>query len=205
MLIGHMAMDRVFSIEAQWNESWELPAAPMLNAVASYHDANVQHRVAKTDDELRSHLLEWDQQGSECCFAHLWFHGSKGSVSVDDSSSMGLDDILCAYRNGHDYNWENCAMHFGSCATMSEDPSKLREFIDETGLSAVSGYEIDVGWIEPLALESMYLHYLLEELGNTSCGATEKHMRIVRDKLTNTQYTPALCEALRFKMVVKDD
>ena len=51
-------------------------------------------------------------------------------------------------------------MHFGSCATMSADSSRLQEFLDETKLTAISGYEIDVGWIEPLALESIYLHYL---------------------------------------------
>ena len=88
---------------------------------------------------------------------------------------------------------------------MSADPSKLREFLAETGLSAISGYEIDVDWIEPPALDSIYLHYLLETLGDTQDGATEKHMRIVRDRLTNTQYTPALCDALRFRMLVMGD
>ena len=196
-------MNRIFSIEARWKKTWELSSEPMLAAVASYHDAKVAHRRADTEDELRGHLLEWDKQGPECCFVHLWFHGSRGSVSPG-SSSIGLDDIQKAYGE-HDYNWENCVMHFGSCATMSEDPSRLHEFIDETGLSAISGYEIDVGWIQPLALESIYLRYLLEELGKTRTGATEKHMRIVRDRLTNTRYTPALCHALKFKMLIKND
>lgn len=194
----------IFSVEAQWKDDYELPAKPMLDAMASYPCAEVESHVAKTVGEFQGHLLDWDKKGSEWCFVHLWFHGSPGSVSVE-SSTIDLDDILCAYRSKHENNWENCVMHFGSCATMSADSSKLQEFLDETELTAISGYEIDVGWMGPLALESTYLHYLRKELKGTSTGATERHMRIIRDKLMNSHYTAWLCQALRFRMVVRGD
>ena len=198
----------IFSIEAHWEKPHELPAKPMLEAVAEHCDAKLLSHVATTPKKFLDHLLAWDKQSSEWCFVHLWFHGAQGSISVDDSDddsqSTRLDQILDAFRQ-HPNNWGNCVMHFGACSTMSADSSKLQEFLDETQLSAISGYEIDVGWIEPLALESIYLHYLREELKRTSSGTTEKHMRMVRDRLTNSRYTAALCAALRFKMVVKGD
>ena len=202
-----MGISRVFGIEAQWKDQTELSAKPMLEAVAGYHGASTEHRVARTPEELRGHLLEWDELHSACCFVHLWFHGSSGHVCPNDSAGLGLDDILAAYGSKGP-PWANCVMHFGACSTMSEDSSKLHEFVEKTGLSAISGYECDVGWIEPLALESLYLYYLLEALRDTPSdtpGATEKHMRIVRDKLANSRRTAAFCQALGFKMVVKGD
>ena len=196
----------IFSVEARWQDpTKELAAKPMLKALASYPGAQLDPHAATTVGEFEDYLLDWDKKDAEWCFVHLWFHGSLGSISVDDSSTIGLDDILRAYRSKHDNNWQNCTMHFGSCATMSADPSRLQEFLDETKLTAVSGYEIDVGWIEPLALESIYLHYLREELIKTTSGATERHMRIVRDKLMNSQYTAGLCRSLKFRMVIRGD
>ncbi len=115
----------IFSVEAQWKDDDELPAKPMLDAVASYPCAEVESHVSKTVSEFQSHLLDWEKKGSEWCFVHLWFHGSPGSVSVE-SSTINLDDILFAYRSKHENNWENCVMHFGSCATMSADSSNCR-------------------------------------------------------------------------------
>lgn len=196
-------MTGIFSIEERWVDETELSAKPMLCTVARYHTAKLVHKVANTRSKFLDYLRSWDEHDSEFCFLHLWFHGSKGGVSVG-SSNITFDAILDSYGE-HPNNWKNCVVHFGSCSTMATKRSVLREFLNSTELSAVSGYEIDVNWIEPLALESMYLGFLLQRLSKRKGGATPDDMRVVRDTLTNSEMTAGLCRALRFKMMIKGD
>ena len=199
-------MTGIFAVEANWQDRAEPSARPMLSMVSGYHDAELVHRVADTRDEFLNHLRSWDEYDQGFCLVHLWFHGSPGAVSVggDDCSNISLDHILDSY-GAHPNNWRNCVMHFGACSVMAAHSSDLRRFLEQTELSAVSGYEVDVGWVEPLAFESMYLDVLLAQLSKRKGGATPDIMRVVRDRLTHSEMTAGLGQALRFKMAIAGD
>ena len=196
-------MTGIFAIEANWQDGTEPSAKPMLSVVSGYHNAELVHRVADTRDKFLNHLRRWDERDQRFCFAHLWFHGFAGGVSVGDDD-ISLDHILDAYRE-HPYSWGNCVMHFGACSVMATPTPDLRQFLKQTELSAISGYEVDVDWIEPLAFESMYLDVLLAQLSKRKGGATPDMMRVVRDRLTHSDMTAGLGRALTFKMMIAGD
>ena len=52
----------IFSVEAQWKDDDELPAKPMLDAVAKYPCVEVEGHIAKSVDEFQAHLLDWEKK-----------------------------------------------------------------------------------------------------------------------------------------------
>ncbi len=200
-------MSGVFSIEARWNDNTEVSAKPMLKVVTKSNGAELCHHVVASRDEFCQCLNSWREKDAQFSILHLWFHGFPCGVSVNDgapswSSSTRLDDIAEILEG----SCEDCIAHFGACSTMRAERSELVRFLDKTKLSAISGYKIDVDWIEPLALESIYLHYLCGILTQRQTyQASPDVMRICRDKLTHSKETAGLCRALGFSMVIKGD
>ena len=91
-------------------------------------------------------------------------HGSAGSITLSESESISLGELA---RDGClSGQCEGCYVHFSACNVL-EDESAVRDFLQETGAAAVSGYRTDVGWAEndkpALPLDLMLLNQLYEK------------------------------------------
>lgn len=143
----------IYCIEGAWPERYEMSARPLLEMLADYHEIPTVHRMATSEDQFTARLREWASAEMTFAVLYLWYHGSPGGVAPDGYDSVNLEaiaDILgkrCA----------NCLIHFGSCKTLKLKPKRVDSFLERTGAVAVSGYTKNVGWIEPIALELLYL------------------------------------------------
>ena len=193
----------IYCIEGVWPSRYETSARPVIELLADYHEIPTVHRVAISVDQFKDRLREWS--GADMSFAvlYLWYHGSTGAIlpsgGDDEVTLKDMGTILAGCCS-------NCLIHFGSCATLSLDPVEVDEFLKRTGAVAVSGYRKDVGWIEPIALELLYLNCLqttISESGNQRY-IDEKIMRRVLCKLKKAPF-PELVERAHFHLRLAAD
>jgi hypothetical protein len=53
--------------------------------------------------------------------------------------------------------FRNWIVHFGSCATAGADQGDLASFVENTGISLVTGYKENVDWVESAAMDMILL------------------------------------------------
>lgn len=56
--------------------------------------------------------------------------------------------------------FEGHLVHFDACSVMKNSDNEIKEFINSTGASLVTGFDCDVDFIESLALEMIFIDYL---------------------------------------------
>ncbi len=150
----------IYCIEGVWPERYETSAKPVLELLGDYHEIPTVHRIATSEKQFKSRLQQWVNADWSFAILYLWYHGSPESISPagDDSVTLeNIEDILAG-------RCSKCLIHFGSCKTLQLDPKRVGRFLERTGAVAVSGYTKDVGWIEPIALELLYLDYLQQTI-----------------------------------------
>ena len=190
----------IYCIEGVWPSRCETSARPVIELLGDYHEIPTVHRVAISADQFKARLQEWS--GVEMSFAilYLWYHGWAGSISPSSYDEVTLEDMGSILEGC----CRNCLIHFGSCAMLSHDPMEVDRFLKRTGAAAVSGYRKDVGWMEPIALELLYLDCLqttISESGNQRY-IDEKIVRRVCGKLKEGPF-PELVKRLHFDMVYR--
>ena len=192
----------IYCIEGVWPSRYETSARPVIELLGDYHEIPTVHRVAIDAAQFRARLQEWRDADMAFAILYLWYHGSKGSISPSGDDEVTLKDMGCILEGV----CGNCLIHFGSCATLGLDRKKVDKFLKRTGAVAVSGYRKDVGWIEPIALELLYLNCLqttISESGNQRY-IDEKIMRRVLCKLKKAPF-PELVERAHFHLRLAAD
>ena len=193
----------IYCIEGVWPSRRETSARPVIELLGDYHEIPTVRRVAISVDQFKSRLREWSE--SDWCFSilYLWYHGSAGSISPsggDDEVTLEDMGSILEGRCG------NCLIHFGSCATLNLDPQEVARFFERTGAVAISGYVKNVGWIEPIALELLYLdclQHMISSSGNQRY-IDEKIMRLVSDRLEEGPF-PELVKSSHFVLKLAED
>lgn len=192
----------IYCIEGVWPSRYETSARPVIELLADYHEIPTVHRVAISVEQFKDRLREWSGADMSFAILYLWYHGSKGSISPSGDDEVTLKDMGTILAGC----CSNCLIHFGSCATLSLDPVEVDKFLKRTGAVAVSGYSQDVGWIEPIALELLYLDCLqttISESGNQRY-IDEKIMRRVMCKLKKRPF-PELIKRTHFDLRLAAD
>ena len=187
----------IFCIEDDWRRDEspdELPAKPMLEALEKWdHKFEYEHRNARNRDDLLKHVNEWAVAGWEYSILYFWSHGSPNAISLggDEVKLEEIGEILDGQCDGKGL------IHFGSCSTL-----RLTDdcFLEKTGAAAVSGYRVEVGWIEPLAFEMLYFRSVSEEMSGNQ-GLTPGVMKRVWERLNERQsFVLSLMDFLHFDL-----
>lgn len=188
----------------------EVSARPTLEMLSQAHGIRFIHRVAVTRAEFFHHFMRWARRDDyDYPILYLWYHGYPNGISVnveDDShrTSIRFDDLTDA-QEGTDYNWSDCIIHFGSCSTLAGDKGDAGKFLKRTGLTAISGYTKDVGWIDGAAIELLYLNFLYDVLGKSTDEKylTQEILRDCRKGLWNKSSSKEIMKALGFDIKVR--
>ena len=170
----------IYCIEDVWPERGEMSARPLLEAMADFREIHTAHRIATDGERFKARLREWASADMTFAILHLWYHGWPDEVSPSGHESVTLKDIEDELE-GH---CDKCLVHFGSCKTLKLDEKRIQSFLERTGAVAVSGYTKNVGWIEPVALELIYLDCVQQNMrpGNQRY-ITESVMRKVSERM----------------------
>ncbi|MDI9402438.1 MAG: hypothetical protein QM516_01075 [Limnohabitans sp.] len=146
----------IFCLETDWSEVRKSASVePMLALLRSSPLAiPFVHRNVVTNDALNYYLKKWTQRRhDDLPILYLAFHGIEGEVQFGDlrrrSARVTLDELEKELRG-------KCAgrvIHFGCCQTLGVSQRRLKQFIEETGALAVSGYERDIDWVRSAALD----------------------------------------------------
>ena len=193
----------IYCIEGVWPSRHETSARPVIELLSDYHEIPTVRRVAISADQFKSRLQEWSKSDWYFSILYLWYHGSAGSISPsggdDEVTLEDMGSILegCCGK---------CLIHFGSCATLNLDPPEVARFFERTGAVAISGYLKNVGWIEPIALELLYLDCLQNMISSSGNQRyiDEKIMRLVSDELEEGPF-PELVKSSHFVLKLAED
>ena len=188
----------------------EISARPMLEMLSQAHGVRFIHRVAVTRAEFFHHFMRWARRDDyDYPILYLWYHGYPNGISVnveDDSyrTSIRFDDLTDA-QWGSDYNWSDCIIHFGSCSTLAGDKGDADKFLKCTGLTAISGYTKDVGWIDGAAMELLYLNCLYDIFRENRSRKylTQDVLRNSRRRLVKESPSKEIMRALGFDIKIR--
>ena len=151
----------IFCIETVWLEDADQTSVrPILQFLKdSYLEVPFIHRTALTMEEFVFQLERWTELAvPEYPILYLGYHGDAGNISL----AQGYDGILnqVTFEAMCDQLVNMCinrVVHFSSCCTLDLETQTARDFLDQTGASAVSGYTMEVDWMQSLAFDLMYL------------------------------------------------
>ena len=146
----------IFCLETDWSEVGKSPSVePMLELLRRSPLAiPFVHRNVVTVDALDHYTKKWSQRShAKYPILYLAFHGIQGEVQMGDLrrkvARVSLDSLEDALRGRCDGR----IIHFGCCQTLGVSQRRLRQFIDETGALAVTGYEKDIDWVRSTFLD----------------------------------------------------
>ncbi|MDD2402872.1 MAG: hypothetical protein PHD60_11850 [Clostridia bacterium] len=158
-------MKLIFAVESDWEGSAKKQSSilPMLQCINGiYPSIKYIFRTANTKEELRYCLTKFKQlrrkNGDFCAFFYSG-HGSTGKIHLG-KEILTLSDLAKVANDVEEGLFDGHLVHFDSCSVVRNSDVELKEFINSTGASLVTGFDRDVDFIESLALEMIFIDYI---------------------------------------------
>ena len=165
----------IWCLETVWFDSTSnLSVRPVLELMNSLYGTPFVHRNAVTKDEFLQFLNAWMDAGSkdeQFPILMLSYHGRQGTVSLREDDGIDWDDpdswtdsivTLSEISERLEGRCKDRIIHFSSCSSLNVRHNDIGNFVNATGASAVSGYTKDVGWVDAMAFELIYLTEIQE-------------------------------------------
>ncbi len=192
----------VFVVDA-WPSSDAMSAGALLEGWTRARRASFTGRSAATREEFLHHLHAWTALDASYGILYVRFPRSgENGLSLDGSgdaaSIVEMDDIAAAIERGV-YSSENCLLHLGLGWPAAATDEDMGRFLERTGFAAVSGYGKDVGWVDSLAFDLLYVERVALAVGGGR--VTPDAIMGCRDLLARKPYR-ALSRSLDFRLVV---
>lgn len=153
------ALKNIVCLESLWNDDVEarLSMHPVLDVIAKSYGVKVTYLSCNTHEEFEFNL-KMIRRRRNAGVLYLAFHGASDCISLPDGNTLSFDKLaeLMGQR------FKNWVVHFGSCSTCNVDGNRLREFRQQTGVAAVTGYTENIDWIDAAALDMIVLRWLQE-------------------------------------------
>lgn len=136
---------RIYCIEGvhDWGDGKIEPTVqPMLELLQRTGYWEYLYRTCATSAELEYRLKEeWNEVCAKGSVLYFSTHGAPDQVWLSGELA-GLTTLK---------EWVDCDgrhVHFGGCDTFSSGDYNLRDFMDYTNATSVSGYAKEVGWVD---------------------------------------------------------
>lgn len=158
-------MKLIFTVESDWEGSAKKQSSilPMLQCINGiYPSVKYIFRTANTKEELRYCLTKFKQiskKNGDYCALFFSGHGSPGKIHLG-KVTLTLKDLAKVANDVKEGLFDGHLVHFDACSVVRDSDSELKEFINSTGASLVTGFGCDVDFIESLALEMIFVDYL---------------------------------------------
>lgn len=120
---------------------------------------------------------------------YLGYHGEAGGIWLnnDDGYPARRKVALRTLTDELQGKCRNRLVHFSSCSTIDVESQDVKDFLDRTQASGISGYKWDVDWMQSMAFDALYVEQLLKSLGNR-VHLTRNVVRDCRGKLARQPY-----------------
>ena len=143
----------IFCIEDEWSRKNTdgFSAKPFLKALKWYHGIDFELRPANNKADLLSRVEDWAGADWKYSILYFWLHGSPNAISIGDDE-VSLEEIGEIVAGSCE---RACLIHFGSCSTLKLTND---DFLEKSDAAAVSGYRVNVDWIDSLAFDMLYMH-----------------------------------------------
>ena len=184
---------RIYCIEGHhdWGDQEIEPSVqPMLELLVSTGYWNdFVHRKCVTVDECRFYLKEeWEEHCCDGSILYFAAHGGPGEVWLSGNPESTTCEVLTLDTlSAWEVDCRSSLVHFGCCSVFESNGTKngevkVREFIESTGAAYVSGYAVDVNWLDingppALALELMWFGSVSSIGVNLGHGNSVRKMR----------------------------
>lgn len=141
---------QIYCIEGvhDWGDGEVEPSVePMLELLQRVGCWDYLHRTCATMSELEYRLrTEWNGCCDKGSVLYFCTHGASDQIWLrSDDQGVGLLTLK---------EWPDCTgchIHFGGCDTFSGGDANLKELMDYTGATSVSGYATEGDWLGPTA------------------------------------------------------
>lgn len=156
---------RIYCIEGvhDWGDGEVEPSVePMLELLQRLGSWDYIHRTCATADELKYRLeTEWSEYCAKGSVLYFCTHGASDQIWLRSEAEpvglLTLKEYVAA---------EGCHIHFGGCNTFSGGQDNLKDLMDYTEATSVSGYATEAFWLghvaPALALELLFLGLLAD-------------------------------------------
>jgi hypothetical protein len=149
---------KIACLETLWDGNLEsrLSAVPLLELSERVNDVKWAYLTCNTEEELKYNLSKLKHRRGYGIL-YLSCHGKPGQL-VLDREAVDIEKLAFLMSDGF-VNW---VVHFGSCATLNIQHSRISRFIEATGVAMVIGYRKDVDWIDSAAVDLILFDRLQE-------------------------------------------
>lgn len=140
---------KVACIEGDWGGPRDKRSVePVLRILEANVPGEVLLKRCSTVEEFRYHM---DQIARLPSFEiiYLAFHGTPGRIQNYGPLDIALEDLADIMGR----RFEGRIIHFGACSTLKVSQDRISQFIEATRVTAVTGFDLDVDWVESTAFD----------------------------------------------------
>ena len=149
---------RIYCLEGNWNKHPHCKQSikPMLDLLFTFSKTKyIYHKCPTKEDFIKGLQAFTQKRYSNYTFLYIAYHGRKNRIYFGKEyiTLKEIADILEGKLNGK-------IVHIGSCSTLNTTERNIKDFINRTGCSLISGYKKDIPYIESSAFELLYFNVL---------------------------------------------
>lgn len=164
----------VFCLESVWADNTNLPRQsvyPLLEIIQMAYNIKISHLNCNTLEEFQHNLSLANRKYG---ILYLAFHGRPGKLLINETELTldGLAELMGA-------KFKRCGVHFASCSTLGITKTAIKNFIEKTGVSFVSGYTKSVYWIPSAAVDLVYLDSIISNFSNPEKAVETMRTQII--------------------------
>ena len=183
--------ERIYCIEGihNWGDKHVEPTVePMLELLRRMGAWDYLHRSCSTEAELIYRLgTEWNGYCKKGSVLYFSTHGESDQIWLSDDKE-GVVGLLNLKEYLGEKSCSGRHIHFGGCVTFSKGEYNLRDLMEYTGATSVSGYATDSNWLEwnaPAILLELQLFWHLKSVNlNFDNKGRQKKLECIYAKIS---------------------
>lgn len=166
----HLYLKHIVCLESLWDGDLEnrLSMLPILELTARTTNAKFVCLTCNTKPELKHNLSLFGKMKGYGILM-LAFHGDNGKIELPGHILVSLESLSDMMKR----QFTGWIVHFATCETVNVEDARLARFVEETGVTVVTGYTREVDWIEGSIMDLLLLRWLQYY---RNLGALLKHL-----------------------------
>ena len=172
----------IYCLEGNWNKNPRSNQSlkPILELLHTTSKTKYIHRKCNTKKEFIQGLLKFTQKRyANYTILYIAFHGRTNRICCGNEY-ITLNEIATVLEG----KLEGKIIHFGSCSTLRTSQINIKDFIDRTNCTLISGYKRNVDYISSAAFELLYFDSLQKYCSYSKLkDSLTNHYSILVDKL----------------------
>ena len=160
----------VYCLETVWfGHDDKSTVRPMLEMLDALWDVPFIHRDAVTREEFLHYLHAWCDNPNlkRYNMLYLGYHGDSNGIWLNDDDGYPATKKIALQTLTDELQGKcnNRLVHFSSCSTIDTESQDVKDFLELTEASGVSGYKSDVDWMQSTTFDALYVEQLSKSLG----------------------------------------